>query len=60
MTRSGKSIAARWVAAEFERCGARVESFAAVEEAERFLLNPGTELRVAVLDDPLGGVFPRD
>lgn len=58
VTRSGKSIAARWVAAEFERCGARVESFAAVEEAERFLLNPGTELRVAVLDDPLGGVFP--
>lgn len=58
VTRSGKSVAARWVAAEFERRGARIGAFEAVEEAERFLLNPGRELRVAVLDDPLGGVHP--
>lgn len=58
VTRSGKSVAARWVAAEFERRGARVGAFEAVEEAERFLLNRGSELRVAVLDDPIGGVHP--
>lgn len=58
VTRSGKSVAARWIASEFERRGARIGAFEAVEEAERFLLNPGSELRVAVLDDPLGGVRP--
>jgi len=58
VTRSGKSVAARWVAAEFERHGAQIDTFTRVEEAERFLLSPGAGLRVAVLDDPLGGAHP--
>lgn len=55
VTRSGKSVAARFVAASFERDGARVEEVGTVEAAERFLLGGAQGARVAVLDDPLGG-----
>jgi hypothetical protein len=56
VTRSGKSVAARFVAAEFERHGTRVEEFVAVEAAERFLLGATHGARIAIVDDPLGGV----
>lgn len=52
--RVGKSYTARWVAAEFMPLGYDVREFADVEPAERFLLEPGTAPRLALLDDPLG------
>jgi len=56
VTRSGKSFASRFVAANFERHGAKVEEFGTVEAAERFLFNGSQGARLAILDDPLGGV----
>lgn len=53
--RVGKTYAARWVAAEFMPLGYDVQEFAEVDLAERFLLEPGTAPRLALLDDPLGG-----
>lgn len=55
VTRSGKSLAARWVAADLETQGFRVDVFGRAEDAERFLLDPAEGGRVAILDDPLGG-----
>ncbi|MET3519111.1 hypothetical protein [Mesorhizobium abyssinicae] len=52
--RTGKSFAARWLASEFMPLGYDVQEFADVDGAERFLLDPGDALRVALLDDPLG------
>lgn len=53
--RVGKTFAARWIAAGFMPLGYEVQEFADVELAERFLLEPGTAPRLALLDDPLGG-----
>lgn len=53
--RVGKTYVARWVAAEFMPLGYDVQEFADVEPAERFLLEPGTAPRLALIDDPLGG-----
>lgn len=53
--RVGKSYAARWIAAEFMPLGYDVQEFADVDSAERFLLEPGTAPRLALLDDPLDG-----
>lgn len=53
--RVGKSYTARWLAAEFMPLGYDVQEFADVDSAERFLLEPGTAPRLALLDDPLGG-----
>ncbi len=53
--RVGKSYAARWIAAEFMPLGYDVQEFADIDLAERFLLEPGTAPRLALLDDPLGG-----
>lgn len=55
VTRSGKSFASRFVAANFERQGAQVEEFGTVEAAERYLFDGSQGARLAVLDDPLGG-----
>jgi len=52
--RLGKTYAARWIAAEFMPLGYDVQEFADVDSAERFLLEPGTAPRLALLDDPLG------
>jgi hypothetical protein len=53
--RVGKSFVARWIAAEFRQHGYDVQEFRDVDGAERFLLDPGSTPRLAVLDDPLGG-----
>ncbi|ESY71157.1 MULTISPECIES: hypothetical protein [Mesorhizobium] len=53
--RVGKTYAARWIAAEFMPLGYEVQEFVDVDPAERFLLEPGTAPRLALLDDPLGG-----
>ena len=53
--RVGKTDAARWVAAEFEPHGYEIRESNDVDTAERFLLEPGDALRLAILDDPLGG-----
>jgi hypothetical protein len=53
--RVGKSFIARWLAAEFVQHGYDVQEFGDVESAERFLLDSGSSLRLAVLDDPFGG-----
>lgn len=58
VTRCGKSTTAKWIAGQFERNGARIEQFGTMEEVERFLLDPAGGLRIAVLDDPLGGAHP--
>ncbi|OBQ58640.1 hypothetical protein [Mesorhizobium erdmanii] len=58
VTRCGKSTTAKWIAGQFERHGARIEQFGTIEEVERFLFDPAGGLRIAVLDDPLGGAHP--
>ena len=55
--RVGKSFVARWLAADFMDAGYEVQEFSDAEGAERFLLDPGAALRLAVLDDPLGGSY---
>lgn len=53
--RTGKSDAARYVAAKFQKLGYSVRVLSDVKEAERFLSEPSSSQRLAVLDDPLGG-----
>lgn len=53
--RVGKSFAARRVAAEFGGYGYALQEFSDVEAAERFLMETSPALRLALLDDPLGG-----
>ncbi|PDT01605.1 hypothetical protein [Rhizobium chutanense] len=53
--RTGKSNAARFIAARFQKLGYTVRVLSEVKEAERFLSEPGRSNRLAVLDDPLGG-----
>ena len=55
VTRSGKSVAARWIAAECETSGFRIAEFGNIEAAERYLLDTAEGGRIAVVDDPLGG-----
>lgn len=52
--RVGKTYTARWIGAEFIPLGYQVQEFADVDSAERFLLDPGTAPRLALLNDPLG------
>ncbi len=53
--RVGKTNTARWIASEYERQGFHVHEVSDAYEAERLLLNPNEDLRLVVLDDPLGG-----
>ncbi|WP_286800833.1 hypothetical protein [Oceanicaulis sp. UBA2681] len=55
MPRVGKSYTARSVAEQFMGSGYDVREFVDVKAADRFLRDPGTALRLALLDDPLGG-----
>lgn len=55
LPRVGKTSSARWVAAEFEQLGYEVRRYSDIDDAERFLSQPGTASRLVVLDDPLGG-----
>lgn len=54
--RVGKSDTARWIAAHFEQFGYRIEVFRETADAERFLLDSNTWPKLALLDDPLGGI----
>jgi hypothetical protein len=56
--RVGKSNTARWVAAEFEAEGFKVIDHSSLDDAERFLRDPSRDLRLSVLDDPLGQIHP--
>ncbi|HET7313048.1 hypothetical protein [Salinisphaera sp.] len=58
IARCGKSTAALWLASAFEEQGFEVRWTASVEAAEAFLDDPAPSLRLAVLDDPLGGAHP--
>lgn len=53
--RTGKSDAARFIAAKFQKLGYSVRILSEVKEAERFLNEPSRSNRLVVLDDPLGG-----
>ncbi len=53
--RTGKSNAARFIAARFQKLGYTVRVLSEVKEAERFLSEPGRSHRLVLLDDPLGG-----
>lgn len=53
--RTGKSDAARYVAAKYQKLGYSVRILSDVKEAERFLSEPSGSHRLAILDDPLGG-----
>ena len=55
--RVGKSYTARWIAAEFQSHGYRVQEHGEIDEVERFLLEPTSESRLSILDDPLGGRY---
>lgn len=52
--RSGKSVTARHLGAQFERQGFSVGWFTTVEAAAAFLEDPAAGPRLAVIDDPLG------
>ena len=54
MPRTGKTYAARFVASEYETLGYAVRELGDMEEAGRWLLEPGDAHRLAVVDDPLG------
>jgi hypothetical protein len=53
--RTGKTILARWITAEFIKKGYEVKVIYDVEEAMRFLQDPIDDKRLVLLDDPLGG-----
>ena len=52
--RCGKSEAACWIAADYEKSGFSVYLCYSVEEAERLVRDPSRAHIVVVLDDPLG------
>jgi len=54
--RVGKSFTARRVAADFGPHGYDLQEFSDIDAAERFLLEPTSAFRLALLDDPLGSV----
>ena len=55
--RVGKTFAARRIAAEFEPHGYEVRESSDTDQVERFLLEQTQALRLAILDDPLGGTY---
>lgn len=52
--RCGKSDTARWIAAQYETQGFRIETCYSVEEADRKINNYSNIQSIVVLDDPLG------
>ena len=56
MPRTGKTYAARFVASVYETLGYAVRELRDIETAGRWLLEPGDAHRLAVVDDPLGGM----
>lgn len=58
--RVGKTTTARWLAAELQDLGFRVRVTDDVAAAQRFLVEPVRESRLALVDDPLGGAHVAD
>jgi hypothetical protein len=56
ISRSGKSMTARWLGAQFETQGFEVRAFRDIQGATSFLEDPVSASRLAILDDPLGRV----
>jgi hypothetical protein len=58
--RVGKSSTARWIAANLQAQGYNVLVVESIDAAQRFLLDPVVEARLALVDDPFGGAHPTD
>jgi hypothetical protein len=58
--RIGKTLCARWLAAELQGKGFSARVCDGLADAQRFLMDPVRGLRVALVDDPLGGSHPAE
>jgi DNA polymerase III delta prime subunit len=54
--RTGKTTTAHWLAAELQKLGFEVDIKENISAASRYLLAPIEQPRVAVVDDPFGGI----
>jgi hypothetical protein len=58
--RVGKTSTARWIAADLQAQGYKARVVESIAEAQRFLMDPVTEARLALVDDPFGGSHPAE
>lgn len=58
--RIGKTMTSRQLAGDFEQMGFIVKIAESVQSAQRFLMDPVDENRLAVVDDPFGGAHATD
>lgn len=58
--RVGKTSTARWIAANLQAQGYKVHVVESIDAAQRFLMEPGDEPRLALVDDPFGGAHPTE
>ncbi|WP_175995723.1 hypothetical protein [Burkholderia stabilis] len=58
--RTGKTTTAHWLAADLQQSGFSVQIKENISAASRFLLDPVEQPRVAVVDDPFGGIRVAD
>jgi len=58
--RIGKTMTSRQLAGDFEQMGFIVKVAESVQSAQRFLMDPVNENRLAVVDDPFGGAHATD
>jgi len=58
--RIGKTMTARQLAGDFEQMGFIVKTAESVQSAQRFLMDPVNEYRLAVVDDAFGGAHATD
>lgn len=58
--RIGKTMTSRQLAGDFEQMGFIVKIAESVQSAQRFLMDPVNENRLAVVDDPFGGAHATD
>lgn len=58
--RVGKTSTARWIAAELQAQGYKAHVVESIDAAQRFLMDPVAEARLALVDDPFGGAHPTD
>lgn len=58
--RVGKTSTARWIAANLQAQGYKAHVVESIDAAQRFLMDPVAEARLALVDDPFGGAHPTD
>jgi hypothetical protein len=58
--RIGKTSTARWIAANLQAQGYKAHVVESIDAAQRFLMDPVVEARLALVDDPFGGAHPTD